>query len=144
MVATLLATAGLSIGLAGEAPALQTADFSVSSANPNVDESVTFTPPHSATSTLPVQWRWYRTIGNDRLAATMGEGRIDPEEIQYAFSSAGQKLVVLKVTNSTLTHGFATAQSVVTAQSIVTVVGGPEETRHRTRPSRRRRPLRRR
>jgi hypothetical protein len=89
--------------------ALPTARFTVTPTVAVVGHAATFNASASTCDVPPCryQWVWYRLDG--RLGAAMGEGKI----MRYTFTTRGIKRVVLKVTNSTRTHGSTTVTRAV-------------------------------
>jgi hypothetical protein len=106
-VAVLIAALAVNSGVSSATPEVA---LSVSSTTVAVGETVTLTS-HSTCDVDPCryQWRWYRVSAPDRLGTGIGEG----ETVETTFDSPGLKLIVLKVTNATTTHSFATADVVL-------------------------------
>jgi hypothetical protein len=104
-VMAVLCSALLIFASAGSASAAPTADFTASTARPAAGQPVTFT--FTGTCDVPpcrIQWRWFRS-GGSSLGTSMGEGSV----ITYAFTQAAVYSVVARITNSTSTHGHASA-----------------------------------
>ena len=99
----------LLVSTAGTASAAPTASFTVSRSSPRVGQTVKFTFTGTCdVAPCRIQWRAYRQ-GGSRLGTTMGEGAI----LKYIFTTVGTYTVVVKITNSTSTHGSATASRVM-------------------------------
>jgi PKD repeat protein len=95
---------GAAVAVFATAPTALAAPVARFSATPTpalVNRSIIFDGAASTCDVAPCryQWTWFRA--NGRLGGRMGEG----QKISYAFTTVGTKRVVLKVTNSTSTHG---------------------------------------